>query len=229
MAIAFVQYDDYWNQFTGSTTVANDTALNTTTGNLIVVVVQGNSGTGNNGVVTGITDTAGNTYTKIYGEYYSGTTYSRGEMWYTENIDGNANNVTTATFTGSCNYRYISVSEYSGVATSYALLDFSFVAATGITNHTSGNATSENTGDLIVGGWEASGSENITVGTDFTALSSNLTSVFGFAEYLILGAAGDYAATLTTGSTSYKAVTGCAIFANADPPAGNINPKVKVS
>ena len=134
MAIEFVQYDDFYS-ISSETTIANDTALSTTSGNFIVVIVGLYSTTT---TVSSISDTAGNTYVKAIGENL-GLWNERKEIWYAENITGNANNITTVTFSASVLYRYISVAEFSGVATSSSLDDISHNETEG-TEHSSGNA-----------------------------------------------------------------------------------------
>ena len=214
MAIAFVQYDDYYNSVTGGT-IANDTALNTTTGNFIVAII----GTyASNGVVSKVEDTAGNTYVKAVGEFRAGTSTERQEIWYAENITGNAANVTTATFTASTT-RYISVAEFSGVATSSSLDDTSYAAMVTQTTHSSGNATSSAAGGLIIGGLNLVDSENVTKGAGFTDLSSDITLIYEYAEYMILGAAGDYDADCTTGTTS-SSIMACVIFKAGEAASG---------
>ncbi|MCH8286525.1 hypothetical protein IIB79_08375, partial [candidate division KSB1 bacterium] len=136
-------------------------------GNFIVVVIAA-LGTGTDNIVTGITDTEGNTYVKAIEK--TNATANRIQMWYTEDITGNANNITTATFTGSVQFRYISVAEFSGVATSSSLLDTSFLDNSSTTTHTSNNATSTSTGDLIIGA-SRSNAVDVTIGTGFTTLS----------------------------------------------------------
>ncbi len=210
MAIAFVQYDDFYNALGGGT-IANDVPLNTTSGNLLVVVINSFSLLPNGAIVTGVVDTEGNTYTKAIGEYRSGNTSLRCEIWYAANITGNANNVTTATFTSTSVTRYISVSEFSGAAVSSPLDDTSFNSETNKTAHDSGNATATVPGSLIIGGYNGQRVENITVGSGFTALSSDLTSVYNLAQYDILGAAGDYSSDCTTGTTN-ASINICAIF-----------------
>lgn len=211
MAITFVQYDDVIN--TGSTelnTIANDNALSTTTGNFIVVIVNAYSGTADACVVTGVADTAGNTYEKATGVYrLGGTSGERTEIWYAKNITGNAANITTATFTGTVGYRYISVSEFSGIGE--ILDDTSSQATDTSTSHSSGIATLSKVNGLIIGSYNASATEDITVGSGFATLSSDLTAVYDLAEYDIISGTGDYAATCTTGTTTSSIMT-CAIF-----------------
>lgn len=219
MAIAFIQYDDFHDAVTG-TTVATDAALSVTAGNFIVVVIGAWDGTLNAAIVTGIADTAGNSYTKAIGVYRTTGTSERVEIWYAENISGHAANIVTATFTGDVDEKYISAAEFSGVATSSSLDDTASTANVNTTNHTSGNATASAAGTLIIGGITNVNTKNITVGTNFTSLTSDLTGVYFLAEYLVLGAADDYAAICTTNTTN-SSIMGAAIFLSAAPPVGN--------
>ena len=210
MAIAFVQYDDQHLLSEGST-IANNTALNTTSGNFIAVIICTWDITSNDSVVTGVADTASNTYIKALGVYRTGTTNERAEIWYAENITGNASNITTATFTRATSDRYISVAEFSGVATSSSLDDTASQANSSVTAHSSSNATASVADTLIVGGGSHSTSENFTVGSGFSTLTSDMTNEFNFAEYKILAGAADYALTYTT-NISNSSIVGGAIF-----------------
>ena len=211
MAIAFVQYDYTWADANAGSVAAP--AQNMTTGNTAIVCTGSYSNTAGAQIVYSVTDTASNTYTKAIGRTSSNAASGmRSEIWYCQNMTGNANNIITVTFTGDSLNRFISASEYSGIGAS-PLLDTSGQDSKGETSHTSGEATSDNTGDLIVGMYHSNNDEDMTVGSGFTALTGDLTRERELAEYKVLGAAGNYAATLTTGTTSY-AVTTCAIFSS---------------
>jgi hypothetical protein len=196
MAIQFIQYDD--NYVTANaTTIANDSALNTTTGNLIVVAVK-NYNISGYATVSSIADTAENSYTKAKDN--DGLFTSIGmEIWYAKNITGNANNIITVTFSKSTGNRYISVAEFSGADKTSPLIGTAAQTNGNTRAHSSGNVESVNIGDLLIGHCGNSGSAvNYTAGTGFTALSSDLTLVFDFAEYKILSAKGWQAATCAT-------------------------------
>lgn len=213
MAISFVQYTDN-SHSGGASTIVQSSSLNTTSGNFIVVVVSTYDGSGDN-VLSGVTDTAGNTYTKAIGEYRSGITNHRSEIWYAENITGNSSNVVTGTFSGSTQYGNISVSEYSGVATSSSLDDTSYSTLSSA-SPSSGDATASEDGCLIIGGAPLSTSRDVTKGTGFVDLVSDTTNVYYYAEYKILGVAGDYDANFTLNSST-EIIVVAAIF----KPAGS--------
>ncbi len=92
-----------------------------TNGNLIIVHLSYDNVARS---VSSVTDTKGNTYTRINGPTTWNTTF-RSELWYAYNITGGgaAINV-TATLTGSStSYMQIYISEYSGVLTTADPLD----------------------------------------------------------------------------------------------------------
>lgn len=213
MAIAYVNHDDY--EASGVTSVANNTALNTTTGNFIAVIISTYDGGSGDCVVTGVTDTASNTYIKALGEYRSGTAEERIEIWYAENITGNANNITTAALTRRTQLAFISVAEFSGVKLSGALDDTASNVNTPTTTHTSGNMTASAAEGLIIGVYGGVNDTNMTVGGSFTTLTTDLTSNYFLGEYRIVSSSGTYVADLTT-SGSTGSITGGAIFLPAE-------------
>ncbi len=217
MAIAFVQFEQDFDS-TGSS--AATAAMNTTTGNFIVVTT-GFYDAISADTVESIADTAGNTYVKAMGEYRASSGQDRIEIWYAENITGNANNITTITYTGSVSDPFISTAEFSGVATSSSLDDTANNSQTSTTNHTSGNMTASSAGSLTIGGIATSSTATFTVGSGYTTLSDDLTIRYYCAEYKIQGASGTYAATFST-SGNENSIMGGAIFkvAGAPPPSG---------
>lgn len=156
MAIAYV------NGFCSSTassasTVASD-AQSHTTGNTIIVFVS-NYTSGGYKTVSGVADTAGNTYTKCGGDY-GGDANQNNVCYVATNITGNASNVVTATFNAAATYRVISVLQYSGLATSSvydATNTGALISGNGSTPTTwTGNSLTTSTDDQIVlGFWVA--------------------------------------------------------------------------
>lgn len=195
MAISFVNTTDYYNS--GSSTSIATPAASHTTGNFIAVVVCNYSSTNH---VTSITDTAGNTYVKAIqnDDMFSDSS----EIWYAEDITGNANNIVTAHWGSLTSYRYICVMQFSGIETSSSLDVTSGNDNSSTTSHTSGTNTTNQNDELIIGGYMGTQLENISAGTNFTMASSDTTSVYDGAEYRIVSSTGTYAATLTTGSTT---------------------------
>jgi len=197
MAITFVQYEDiYYTTYNNTIATA---AMNTTTGNLLVVCSSAG------GVwISSISDTAGNTYVKAILAYYNNVSINRNaEIWYAENITGNANNITTVTLTGSNNKKGLSVAEYSGAPTSNSLKDVTFDILEGGTSFDDLPTSSAAAGDLLVVSVSTSGTlETFTLGNGFSTLKSDLTDVYPFAEYDIT-AAGDVHGTFSTADTAY--------------------------
>lgn len=129
---------------TGSTTIASS-AKSTTSTNIILVAVKREG----NFTVTGVTDTAGNTYTQILAEVW-GTTEPRLDLWYAKNIISNASNVVTATFSGSATYRRIIQMEISGCDTVTPIQGTPTSAeGTGI-SYSCGSITISSTGILVI-------------------------------------------------------------------------------
>lgn len=123
MALAFV------NRAQGGSTASSTTlaspAISHTTGNLLIVMIETNGGMG----VTNITDTASNTYTAVGSEFNNGSNWY--QIYYSENITGNASNVVTVTFSAARIYRAIVVYQVSGAATSSVLNTSKTASGTG--------------------------------------------------------------------------------------------------
>ena len=121
MAIAFLNIATGCSQV-NNTTVASG-AQNHTPENLLVVVAA--HGVGNNiATITGVTDTAGNTYTFVAGTPGGSNTPGddgRCEIWYAKNIIGNANNIITVTFSANLPRKMVAVLQYSGCSVSVPL------------------------------------------------------------------------------------------------------------
>ncbi len=102
--------------------------------------------TGSTNTITSITDSAGNTWTKI-GSYNVSGHYSDGELWYS----ANAKPVTTVTVhNASAAFVAFEVQEFSGVATTSPLASSTGTSNTG-TSASSGSTTSTIANELAVG------------------------------------------------------------------------------
>lgn len=143
MAIAFVGASTALDH-TGTPAASVATpALSVTTGNLIVVGVRFAVA----GAITGVTDTAGNTYVQRATITHSNSTTI--EIWTAENITGNANNVVTATYSPATLYWSIFQLEYSGIATSSSL-DATSTAQSASAPITSGTFSTAQADEVIV-------------------------------------------------------------------------------
>ncbi len=224
MAIAYVQHNDF--QSGGSSDNISNPALNTTTGNFIVVVVGSWDGTAGDAVVTDVQDTAGNTYVKAVGEYRNdGNNTERAEIWYAEDITGNANNITTVNFTGITTH-YLAVIEASGVATSSSLDQTNFNSETNQTTHNAGGITTTEDNELLIGIHNSASLENWTATTNWNDLTSDVTSEYEYGEYRIVTSTDTYDIAATTGTTA-STINCIAAFKGVG--VTNINPKFKAS
>jgi len=141
MAIAFVNAAQ-GGQYNNSAGTVSTAAQNVTTGNAMVVFCTQQTATDH---TTGtVTDTAGNTYTRVAAATVKNATNGHEiTAFYSLNVIGNASNVTTCNFTGAGATGYVSVHalQFSGVATASAL-----DAATATSFNTGAAATSITSG-----------------------------------------------------------------------------------
>lgn len=151
MAIVYVNGGAYKDA--GSSTTAATPAFNASANNCIVVFVC-NYTSGAPVLTSGVTDTAGNTYTKC-GSTESNADW-RADCWVAYNILGNANNVVTATYASAANNRGITAVQYENILTTGNPYDTG--AANSITTTGADPATSSSTSttayaDEVVIGW----------------------------------------------------------------------------
>jgi len=197
MAIAYV--NGVGNYESASATTIAAPAANHTTGNLLVVFVGFHAATA---TVSSIADTAGNTYTYVASAVYSS---NRIECWYAKNITGNANNVVTATFSASVNYRTITVDQYSGCDPSAPLDQYNTGSGNSKTP-TTGNITTTAADEVLVAGVYLRIGYNITAGTNYTLRTlTNSAPSAGASEDRIVSATGTYNATFSLDSAIYWA------------------------
>jgi len=121
MAIAFVNSDRGENYGGGEDTFVSSSGFANTAGNAIVVGIrfQDNDTTKS---VTGVTDTAGNTYARL-GSAFRAASSEELDIWMALNIASHANNVVTATFSNGVAYRTVLPHQFSGFATTGTLYD----------------------------------------------------------------------------------------------------------
>jgi len=153
MAIAYVNSASGGSRL--SLTSISTNAFSVTTGNLIVVGVRNDGG----GAVTGVSDTAGNTYTQISAI----VPYS---LFYAKNITGNASNVITASF-GASIFNAIDAVQYSGLDKTSPLDATATGTGSGSTTITSGTFSTSSADQIIVAGCQQS-----FVGASWTAESN---------------------------------------------------------
>lgn len=162
--MAFVQ------STTGNTTTSPTTTSafgsSTTSGNLIVVTCSDDSALTTNGIA--VTDSKGNTYTKVIHAANASTL----SMWYSATITGGASHTVTATWSEAATGRVTVVAqEFSG---GYNTLDKS-TSATGSSTTPSSGATAATTvaDEQVVGGVSRAGTASaISLGSGYTNLGT---------------------------------------------------------
>ena len=129
---------------TGSTTSTVTLPASSRAGDLLVLSAGVYTGLSNQ--ITSVTDSAGNTWTRIGAFAVSGH-YSDGEMWYSPNVKA-VSSVTA--HTSSATTLAVEVQEFSGIATT-ASLDVATGASNTSTTAASGSLTPTAANDLVVG------------------------------------------------------------------------------
>jgi hypothetical protein len=109
MTIAFVRSSIDFGTGVSGTVTNVVTGFNNTAGNLIVVGVHWEDF---NVTITTMTDTAGNVYTRL-GRIAHATQLMYNELWYCLSCKTQTNNIVTATFSSTCDFRGISCLEFS--------------------------------------------------------------------------------------------------------------------
>lgn len=183
-----------------ATTIVSPT-LATTTGRFLVVLA-GKYHTGT--TITGVTDTAGNTYTRAGSSQGTDASHTQ-EIWFTASpITGNAANAVTVTYSAAATYRVVSQAEVSlSGATAMAYDAEATIALTASgTTHASNSLTTSATDALILGGWVAWGSDReLSDGTGTIMWEEGGAAVDGAAfAYRFTDAPGSYSISLTSGA-----------------------------
>lgn len=170
-----------------------------TTGNLIVVVVR----CGTNGLVSSVTDTAGNTYVEAIS--------STGQdpkifIYYAKNITGHATNVVTVNFSPSAEFSWACAVQYSGLDTVSPVDAIDVKTGTGVSDLVSDPFSTAREGVVVLGASQATFT-TYTAGADFTlidgAIGNNVGDNFGGVEERITtGSLSSYTAHITSGATN---------------------------
>ncbi len=193
--------------FTASDNDITCPAMSTTTGRTLVAFFRHDPNAG--AAITGVTDTAGNAYTKDAAA--SGTDLYSALMtaWYAYNITGNASNVITAAISGNVVYRTYDIHELNIASASNPHLDGDFAT---------GNSTALATPSLSIG---AAASATVVAftcapalgqmpGSGYTLTTFNLdfdsTQYFG-SETKVITAGEAATATANTGQWAISAMT----------------------
>lgn len=142
-------------------------AINVSTGNLMVIGIIINNGSAI--TISSITDTASNTYTQAIRDRQSAESTSL-DIWYAQNVTGNASNVITANFSGSAGYAFMYAAQYSGAATASALDQTSTGYTTGTSVASSAFTTTQADEVLTAIGYYSS-ADTPTAGSGYTMVS----------------------------------------------------------
>lgn len=177
---------------TGTTWTAPSIA--TTAGNTLIV---GTSGYTSGSAVTGVSDTAGNTFIKL-GTTGGGDATHKMDVWTAYNIQGNAANVVTLTYNQATAFRVVAVAQFSGLAADGydAVSAFKLDAASTATHTTANTATTAQASELVVGfyvSWSAA--------LPVTAMEPNIVAVQNedaALAYQIVSAIGPQSVTVQT-------------------------------
>lgn len=181
---------------------------NTTTGNTIVVAIRCagiNGVTETPGTPSGVTDSAGNTYTLRV----SDVTQDPNMFIYScDNITGGASVTVTAAMPDPDNFAWIAAVEYSGLATSSALDTTDHKTGTGVTDIVGNAITAAQASELVFCAVSQNNVTTYTAGTDFTLIDGAICSAGGIQEYLTSGTLSSYVPHITSGVTNnYTLVT----------------------
>ncbi len=144
MAIAFVNAESKYSA--AGISLACD-AISATAGNCIIVFTC----TSLNNDITGVSDTASNSYSKIGGKWAGPQNWV--ECWAAFGVTGNASNVVTITYGLATTDLFVGVAQYSGVATASAV-DTNYtptLATDTATPYTSGSDSTTENNELIIG------------------------------------------------------------------------------
>ncbi len=219
MAIALV------GQTTGSVAATTSTTFSYTAsaGDLLVIFVARTGGL-STGALSGVTDSASQTWSLATLGAVSGSSDTRIECWYIANTA----NITSVTLNSTASQTYAwNLTEWSGAATSSAL----DVASPNPSGHASGTAivtpsiTTTGSTDLVLAAvnnpnsfgdtFNASGSSPTTGWTALTGFNGPSNITVGVGAYQVMSATGSYYAAWTLGSSDPAGIITVAFMAVA--------------
>lgn len=199
MAISFLK------SISGTSTTNNPTSSfsgGTSAGSLIVVTAETDAGVAS--YLTGITDTQGNTYSRITSNLFGSGTGTV-EAWYAKGVAGGA--TTTLTFgwtaAGASNVSWVG-QEFAGCDTSAPLDKFTTLVEGASTAPLSGTSAATTQADeLVVGFFGHTGATTTaTAGSGYSNLVKNgVSTAWAFQESKIVAATGTQQAGATLGAS----------------------------
>jgi len=206
------------NETAASTSLTANFAAPTGAGHLLVL--SASLYTGATSPITSVTDSGGNTWTRVGAFFVSGHS-SDGEMWYSANAKATSSVVvhTTGTVVTA-----MAVQEFSGVATT-SPLDVSTGTSNTSTAASSGSVTPTASTDLVVGFVAGhTNAEAISVGAGYTAQAQQTSTAAGSTPasvvtgYKVLTTASAQAFTGSFGTAMYWAAGIAGFKAGTGPP-----------
>ena len=190
----------------------------TTAGNCLVAVIS--VATGSSQPITGVTDTAGNTWSFVAAGFQSGSN-TRCEIW----VCPNAASVTSVTASKATAQNIgMNVSEWSGVKTASPVDVSATLGNASSTTALGASVTTTDAGDVVISGisWGTSPTASLTAG-GFTAMTTVTSNQRLSPAYRIPAATGTYQPTWTM---SAAAVTGSATVALLSTSAAPAPPEL---
>jgi hypothetical protein len=182
---------------TGGSTITLP-ATSHTTGNCIVVFTRDSTL-----IPSTITDTAGNTYTKLA---ENTTQDPHMSVWIAKNITGNASNVISLNFSGSTAYVWGYSIEYSGLDASSPEDTYGTNTQTATTDCQSSSLSTAQSSEVLIMAASQPALTTYTAGTDFTLIEGSIGSggmnFGGIEEYITSGALSSYTAHITAADSA---------------------------
>lgn len=198
-----------------ATTIATTAGLNTAIGDLIVVGTRNYNFASQ--VVSTITDTAGNTYSKATST--DSSALDRTEIWYTKATASHSNNIITVTFTSNTQYRNVIATKYTGAADSP--LDTTAISTTQTTNTVTSNSfTTSQAEEVIVSfAQAASTASNWTAGGSSTERAETTYGVTMQQDWIVSSIQTGQTVSASHGSAATKTIIVATFKGTATPAA----------
>ncbi|MEK9754280.1 MAG: hypothetical protein VW338_13885, partial [Rhodospirillaceae bacterium] len=183
-----------------SSTLGITFASDTTTGNLIVVIIRWFNGTT---TVDSVTDSQGNTYvsTSVGKQYNSSAQHSQ-QIFYAKNITGGTTPTVTVTFSGSTERRAVSIFEVQDADTT-APEEVTTSGNGTSASHVGGNLTPAGAAILFAVDMQEWGYGSVTVPTSWTDYTTSTIWYIHKIGYREVSTGGTYDTTFTGANVAY--------------------------
>lgn len=207
-------------------TTASSAAFSASNGNLLVVAVRGFVAVAS---ITGVTDTAGNTFTQIPGSSVFSSGLAGATMFYAKNITGNAANVVVGHFNTSAAANGICVWQVLGALTTSPLDTSSFGTASAASTVTSGSYSTGQSTEIVcvmatsnTTGLTFSGQSGYTL--DSNGFPTGVGGQYCGAEHIIFNSTQNAITSSMGLSPAENAILTLAAFKAAPVAAGSVRP-----